>query len=683
MKKTILVVIILFAGLLLNIDNYINDPGRENSIKYVEEYRSPNVYPDFISEKKVEKTIKIGVDNHLPPYSYVNDNGIVKGFYIDIMRAISIEIGVDVEVYPMPWYEVEEYLENGKIDGALAMSIENENTSIILSDYLLKSSKAIFVRKNNRYIVNLEDLRNVKIAVHKGNISPYLSEYLDADNITFIENQQQGIQMLMNGKVDAFIGDKLSGFYTIQKWKQENFIKVVGDPINEESYGIALLKEDEELRDLFNIGYRIVKDNGTYDKIYKKWFGETFNNSYVIIIKRILYVLGILLILVVIIILFVLRWNTSLKKEVQKRTKQLSIANKQLLYQKEQLESNDRFKEEILNSLLSGIVTLNRNKIITFINLKGIDILKLLGKDIIGKSFDETIFIEFFKALKLTKVLNEGKFYRGQEIEIKQNKGIKTFNCNLYPLKDKNENINGAILNFRDISQEKKIKAELSRKDKMRALGLMVAGLAHEIRNPLTSIKTFVDLIPQKIDNPTFKNKFMEIVPNEINRLNNLITDLLEYSKPRGYNPEEIYIKEMFNSILILFSKNFKDKCVSTTIKIDDDHKVFADKPQIKQVFINLILNSIDSISNGGIIKIYSKKINDNTHIIIEDNGKGIAKKDLDKIMDPFFTTKNSGTGLGLFICYQIVQENNGDINIESKIDQGTKVRIILPNRRI
>lgn len=631
----------------------------------------------------IEKSIKIAADNHLPPYSYVNDNGIFKGFYLDIIRAIAIETGIDIELHPMPWHEIiTDLMITKEIDAVLGPNIKSSKKILTHSDPILTSYQSIFVRKDNKYIVNLEDLRNAKVAIHKGNVDFHLLQrYVDEDEIVYVDQQQQGIQMIMMGQVDAFIGDKLSGLYTIQKWKQENFIKIVGESINESDYGITVRTEDEEIAKIFNIGLLAIKNNGTYDKIYLKWFGETIQSDYKLT-KNILTFMGIVIISIIIVGLFIIRWNASLKKEVYRRTLELDKANKKLIYQKVEIENNNRFKEEILNSQLYGIVTLNRDKEVTFINSKGIDILKDYEKNIIGKDINLTILSKFFIELKLANVLNEGKYYRGEEIEIVFDDNIKTFNCNLYPLKKNNEIVIGAILNFRDISNEKKIKAELARRDKIQALGLMVAGLAHEIRNPLTSIKTFIDLIPTKIDNIKFRNKLMEIVPSEINRLNSLITNLLEYSKPKKLNRKIFNVKELLESINFLFFKRIKDKNINFSIQTKDDINVFGDKYQIQQVFINLILNSIDAVSIEGNIKVFTRDLNNFTEITIEDDGCGISKEDLEKVMDPFFTTKHDGTGLGLFISYQIIQENSGFVNIQSKLNEGTKVSIILPSQK-
>ncbi len=636
----------------------------------------------FSQVTKFDRSIVIGADNHLPPYSYVNDNGIFKGFYLDIARAIAVEAGIDVELYPMPWYEVEEELADNRIDAVLGMNVNTTSPSFILSYPVLQSSEGIFVRRDNKYIVNLEDLRHVKVAIHRGNVTMDILNQLDPDNIEYVDNQQQGIQMLMAGKIDAFIGDRLSGLYTIQKWKQENFIKVVGDPINVRGYGIAVKKEDEELIKLFNKGLEAIKVNGTYDKIYKKWFGETVSTG-LRLTRQILAVLVMVLVSIAVIFFLILRWNSALKKEVEKRTSELDMANKQLLFQKERLENDDRFKEEILNSVLYGMVTLDRNGTITFINYQGLDIFGIEREEIIGANINDTMLSHFFDKDKIANVLDKGKHYRNYEIDIVLDNVIKTFNYNFYPLRGKGNSITGAILNFRDISEEKRLKAELARKDKMRALGLMVAGFAHEIRNPLTSIKTFTDLIPQKINNENFRNKFVEIVPSEINRLNSLITDLLEYSKPKRSNRQMINVKQIFDSVFVLFSKQIKDRGIDFEVKIDRDAMIYADKHQMKQVFINLMLNSLEAVRDGGRIKLYANRLNNLTEVVIEDNGRGISKENLDRVMDPFFTTKKDGSGLGLFICYQIVRENRGRMSIDSQPGLGTKVTITLPSQMV
>ena len=470
---------------------------------------------DSVEEINLNRSIRIAADNHMPPYSYVNDNGIFKGFYIDIIQAISIESGIDIELYPMSWDEIEEAVKEDEIDGVIGVSNEFLDLPIFYSDTLLSGNDAIFVKTSNTYIVNLEDLRHSKVAIQKNKYSEQLSNYIDEDDLVFIENQQQGIQMIMMGQVDAFIGDKLTGLYTIQKWKQDNFIKIVGEPINKKNYQVAFLDDYKTEKTVVNTALSRIKANGTYEKIYKKWFGELVDTNSVFF-RRLLYISLAVIALGLIAVGIIIRWNRSLKFQVQLRTLDLTEANEKLKNQKSILENNDRFKEEILNSLLSGIVTINNNREITSINLNGQKSLNITLDEIKNKNIDDTVFREFFEHLDENEVLMKGNHIRQKKIEFRNKNSSKTYNCNIFPLRNSRNEITGMIFNFRDITREIQIQDELARKDRMRALGLMTAGMAHEIRNPLTSIKAMTDLLPYKYDNENYRTKLLEIIPDEM-----------------------------------------------------------------------------------------------------------------------------------------------------------------------
>ena len=215
----------------------------------------------------------------------------------------------------------------------------------------------------------------------------------------------------------------------------------------------------------------------------------------------------------------------------------------------------------------------------------------------------------------------------------------------------------------------------------MVALGNLVACVAHEIRNPLTAIKTFTELIPLKFDNPDFREKISIYVPREIERLNNIINDLLNYSHPRKSCGEIIYVKELVESTLVLFSERIKNKMIALDIAVEDDIIIFVDKQQMKQVVINIILNAIEAIENreDACLHIASYKEKNDVVLVVADNGVGIAATDVNRVFEPFFTTKNNGTGLGLFVSYQLVKENDGDIIIDSGEKCGTKVVMRFP----
>ncbi|MBZ2174838.1 hypothetical protein K8M07_06200 [Schnuerera sp. xch1] len=216
---------------------------------------------------------------------------------------------------------------------------------------------------------------------------------------------------------------------------------------------------------------------------------------------------------------------------------------------------------------------------------------------------------------------------------------------------------------------------KLNQKDKMESLGRLVSGIAHEIRNPLTAIKTYIDLLPMKYDNEKFRAKITNQVPKEIDRLNNLLLELLDYSKPKEMKKEIIKFKELIDGIRELFITKLNKENIILNCDIDDV-SIYGDKQQVKQILINLLINSIEAIEGKGNINLIVKEEGNSIIVTIEDDGEGIEEKNLKTIFDPFYTTKPTGTGLGLFISYKYIKENEGEIKIKSKKGQGTRIDI-------
>ncbi|KJS88352.1 MAG: hypothetical protein JM58_00840 [Peptococcaceae bacterium BICA1-8] len=633
------------------------------------------------AEPIIPHSIKVGGDNHLPPYMYVNDNGIYKGFSVDIIQSIAIELGLDLELHPMPWYLIPSSMDKGEIVVILGMNQSNSFSDLYnYSEPYLTISEGIFIRQDNNYIVNLEDLASARVAVQKGNIPGSLLKYIDKDALVYVDNQQQGILLLMMGRIDAFVGNRTVGLYTLQKWKQTNFIKLVGVPIEPVKYSFAFKKDEQKLLALFNEGLKGIKANGTYEKIYNKWFGEIIQTPKEIWQDIVYKIIGGLFIIFVI-FLIVLRGNQLLKKEIKKRTLELAEANETLKQQNLKILKEHHLKEQILDSIISGVITIEKNGMISFINNKAKNTLQFFDEisEMEGLHYSKTSIKKFIEEKYVIQALKEGKPHINNEKSVEINEEEVIIKYSIYPLKDPGEEASGAIISFRDITQEKKLQENLIRKDKMQSLGQLVAVIAHEIRNPLMAIKTFIDLIPNKIENKRFQHKLIQYVPAELDRLNQLVTHLLEYAKPRPSEKAEFKIKTLLNELLVLFNKKLKERNINLVIEADEDALVFADKQQLKQILINLILNSIQAFQKEGFLKIAIHENEKGCTIEVTDNGCGIPKTYLNKVTDPFFTLKEDGSGLGLSICYQLIKEHGGDISIFSKEKEGTTVYLFLP----
>ncbi len=252
------------------------------------------------------------------------------------------------------------------------------------------------------------------------------------------------------------------------------------------------------------------------------------------------------------------------------------------------------------------------------------------------------------------------------------------------PLKNKVQHIVDKYFFRRSIDQIEqeniKLREELQRSEKLKAVGTLAAGMAHEIKNPLTSIKTFTEYLPKKYRDKEFIDKFERIVGSEVNKIDNIVGQLLGFAKPRALEIKESNIRKLLDATLDLLNNNFikyhidviRNYTVSPILKVDP--------MQMEQVFLNIILNAIDSMKEkGGKLIIDIKQSPSNyTKISIEDTGCGINKKDLEHLFDPFFTTKETSTGLGLSIVHGIIEKHKGKIRVDSQLGRGTKFTLLL-----
>jgi two-component system NtrC family sensor kinase len=245
-----------------------------------------------------------------------------------------------------------------------------------------------------------------------------------------------------------------------------------------------------------------------------------------------------------------------------------------------------------------------------------------------------------------------------------------------------------AIENARLYENLKQSQHTLRRADRLSSLGLLTAGLAHEIRNPLVAIRTFTQLLPERYDDAEFREGFQGLALKEVDRICGLITDLLSFARPSRPNVAEENLNDVVESIARILETEAKEKGVEITREFSANlPKAWIDTEQMKQVFMNLILNAIQAMKEGGSIYISTRSYSKNeagqpeqfVQVEIRDTGVGIPEENLDHIFDPFFTSKDEGSGLGLSISHQIVQEHGGYVTVESKIGAGTSFFINLP----
>ncbi|WP_371817643.1 ATP-binding protein [Amphibacillus sp. MSJ-3] len=245
------------------------------------------------------------------------------------------------------------------------------------------------------------------------------------------------------------------------------------------------------------------------------------------------------------------------------------------------------------------------------------------------------------------------------------------------PIQIKNPKKTIFLALVKNISDKKEAEELLIRSEKMSVAGQLAAGVVHEIRNPLTSLKGFIDLLKAGINR---KEEYYNIIIDEIEKIEKISTELLFVSKPLTHNHSYQWLKPMITDVITLLNTQAVKKNIILELICPEDVVVYADRSQMKQVFINLIKNAIEAMTEPGTIITEVKKYEETCLIYVSDEGPGIPKQLIHKVEEPFFTTKEEGTGLGLMITSRIIENHNGLFKVMPDVEVGTTFEIQLPH---
>ncbi|MDD2397218.1 MAG: ATP-binding protein [Tissierellia bacterium] len=340
-----------------------------------------------------------------------------------------------------------------------------------------------------------------------------------------------------------------------------------------------------------------------------------------------------------------------------------------------------KFNEDILRNISAGIITADQYGCILSINQTAEDFLtpeaeKInLVKEYLHKQIMETLNTK----MKINKILAFDDGHGGNK---------KYIDVTTSLLIGGDGSISGAICNFNDITERKRIENSMSTLDRLTTIGQFASGIAHEVRNPLAGMKTSIQVLKNRLckedkEMNVSNKKLLDGVLFEIDRLNYLTTDLLDFAKPRMPSFEKTDLMDALNKSLNLIGEAAKENNIEINIKNNCGKTIaYVDRAQAEQIFINVIKNALNAMDKGGTLHIIFNNCTENEEfieIIFHDNGCGIPPKDLSKVFNPFFTTGSQGTGLGLSVVYELVIGNQGGIDIQSAVNEGTKVIIRFP----
>jgi signal transduction histidine kinase len=278
----------------------------------------------------------------------------------------------------------------------------------------------------------------------------------------------------------------------------------------------------------------------------------------------------------------------------------------------------------------------------------------------------------------------------GDELEL-----FIQFDCRR--IEDEGGRILGAQLVFQDVSQVKQLEKQLHHANRLANLGALSASMVHEIKNPLVAIKTFVQLLPERINDEEFLQKFSHLIGNEVGRIDQIVSQLLHLARPLSSSFISFHLHEVIDTTLALYHPDLTHRKIKVIkdLKADED-LILGDRQKIQQILMNLVVNAEEAMKQGGVLSIQTKfvkrpprlkddedKENDvlQTYVCltIRDTGHGMMPKVLKRVFEPFYSTKREGNGLGLSIVMGIMEDHQGSIEVQSELMQGTCFHLYFP----
>jgi signal transduction histidine kinase len=357
------------------------------------------------------------------------------------------------------------------------------------------------------------------------------------------------------------------------------------------------------------------------------------------------------------------------------------------------------YNETLLQNLTSGVVAAGTDERITVFNNEAGEITGLNSQELLDGSLGA---LPLDLAEPLITTLRTGESQDNREIVMHVGTADVIIRASTSIFHGQDRQVLGALMVLTDVTAIKRLELQIRRSDRLASLGTLSAGMAHEIKNPLVSLKTFAQLLPERYQDSDFRDTFSNLIGHEIDRIDSLVNQLLRFARPAKPILKPLHAHEVLEKALTLVGHRLYQK----DIKLDrswcaDVDTIHGDADQLEQVFLNFFLNAMDAMKTHGELSVKteirsdeqwvralgssngesngSRKAREALLITIRDSGEGIRAEDIPHVFDPFFTTKDYGTGLGLSVVHGIIQEHGGQIEVESELQKGTAFHISFP----
>ena len=330
------------------------------------------------------------------------------------------------------------------------------------------------------------------------------------------------------------------------------------------------------------------------------------------------------------------------------------------------LKQTQDYTRQVVASMANGLLSVDTHGKVISYNLLALELLGLNESEVRGMDLNEIVD---FKTTGIFQTLDQCMSVMDREIIYRKRSGeMVPLALSITPIMGEGSSCQGAVIILRDLSEIKQLEEKVRRSEKLAAIGKLAAGVAHEIRNPLSSIRGFAQYLRRALKDKPQELEYAETMVSEVDRINTVVTDLLTFARPMDAELAPTDISELIEHTVRLVEADARSRNISVQMNISDLSKIPLDAKQMTQAILNLLLNALQAVKNGGQIEVGAElNLSDSLlKIWVEDDGSGITADQKEKIFDPFFTTREKGTGLGLAIVHKIVENHSGEINLKS-----------------
>lgn len=622
------------------------------------------------------------------PYQFLDGDGNAVGLLVELFDAVAERAGYRAEyrVYPTLRGCVEA-VTSGEVDLVLGMpnatNYELSETAELYASPLVIAGNAAFANRSDKgsghFLAGYNYYATEKVIVYS----------LGADRYIISDRAYSLIRLLAENKLDAAVLDKAVLDYALAGEYRDLNVTITIDYLDTVKYTVACPQGNTALLRALNTAILDLRISGNYNDIMSHWIEADPETKWLAVLKWVIAIVGVLLAIFLVNLVINRRIRRLLEQQLLEKTRAMRDTNAQLADRVKQLQFEGELRGKLIKNARNAMVMVDRDGNILLMNQSA---KRMAGYPAKADGTRVNELSCFKEALELVPedIFTPGFSVDNRLISIQpEGKSPSDFRLNIHQIVESGQ-ITGALLTLENVTQEQRMVRAAYEKEKNYALNRMIAGITHEIRNPLMSIRTYASLISQKMDDASFRASFSEFVPREADRINDLIESLVSYARPARGIKTQVDLGSLVEECAYLSGVARRKLPIEVVMHAAKAVIIHANPDQIKQVIINIMINGIeameDKMAKAGAqadplkLTISVKSAGGRASLTIEDNGVGMSQSARQQCTNLFYTTKEQGTGLGLALSAQFIQENGGWLEIYSKEGEYTRFVIYFPS---